>query len=365
MLFFYKPIVESHNIEKLDYYMVHFFENLFENEPVLIDSLIHPEFIEIYNAHRTLIKEKLKSIHRNYLLLSALEKFIIKKSFENNRQIENLCDGVVNPIKYEHIHISIREDLKSLLNNSWNLLINKHDDVNTKIKDKCGNIYEHYCELFRGRRQDFTICPVCGLEELLGETSVCYNINEDNVKRVREAYDHYFPKKIYPFISLSFSNLIPICHHCNSDYKHDYDTAYNDATTQRQMVFYPFSDIGGGSDISASIANAENIVELYNNDEWNIELSTRTEDINKIYSWNRLFLIDQRYKERIKLKEFVWLERLEDAVRNKPEDKNWDEYKIEIYKEINLSNQSGAIAQKAYYDYFFENLLEGYLEEVT
>lgn len=364
MLFFYRPLENFHCVENLNFYYEYFFDNLFENEPININELIHNDFQDIYNTHRTLIGDKLRSIHQVYLEFSENEKTMVRDAYENNRQIQNICNNLVEPIKYEQLPESISQELKKLYNSAWTLLSNKDDNINTIIKDKCGNIYEHYCSLFQGRRQIFTICPVCGLEELLGEQSACSNPNENDQKKVREAYDHYFPKKLYPFISISFSNLIPICHHCNSDYKHDNDTAFNVDSGLQQECFFPFSN-QEINEISISIIDAENMIELYSNDNWNIELSGEENIMNKIHSWNRIFLIKDRYKKRIKEKEVVWLERLVDAVKSKPREMSWEDYKIFLYKDVNLSNQASAVVQKAYYDYFFENLLDGYLEEVA
>lgn len=360
MLFSYTPLDNVHNIEKLDLYFNYFFENLFQNEPQDISLLIHQDFCEIYNAHHTAIKERLQNIHQSYLTLDVNEKETIQEAFYNNKQIENICNGTINPIKYEQLPDSIKDILKSLYNTSWTLLTNKNDETNRTIKDRCGNIYEHYCNLFQEDRQIFTICPVCGLEELLGEYESCDNPNEENQKKVREAYDHYFPKALYPFISVNFNNLIPICHHCNSDYKHEYDTAYNHENNLRQECFYPFS--AEANNISISIIDAQDTIRLASSNDWDIQATPLNE---KVSSWDRIFDIKSRYKTRIKTKEKAWKERLVDAIRNKPTHLSWDEYKSFLYKDIKLRDQSSAIVQKAYYDYFFENLLDGYLEEVA
>lgn len=361
MLFSYKPLDNRHNIENLDFYFNYFFENLFQDEPQDINLLIHQDFNQIYNAHYKIIREKLQNIHQAYIILQEDEKNIIQEAFNNNRQIENICNGTIKPIKYEELALSIKDNLKALYNGSWTLLTNKDDEINTSIKDRCGNIYEHYCNLFQDRRQVFTICPVCGLEELLGEHESCNNPNEENQRKVREAYDHYFPKAIYPFISVNFNNLIPICHHCNSDYKHEYDTAYNNESNLRQECYYPFS-IQEENNISISIIGAENVMTLEESNDWDIETIPLDE---KVSSWDRIFDIKSRYRKRIKTKEKAWKDRLVYAVRNKPEVFSWDLYKTFLYNDIQLKDQSCAIVQKAYYDYFFENLLDGYLEETA
>lgn len=46
-------------------------------------------------------------------------------------------------------------------------------------------------------------------------------INEDNKKIIRPQFDHWFPKKQFPLLALSFYNLIPSCSFCNSSVKGD------------------------------------------------------------------------------------------------------------------------------------------------
>lgn len=363
MLFSYKPLENFHNIQNLDLYYNYFFENLFIIEPQDIGELIHEDFLAIYNAHGTAIKENLINIHQIYLVLSDEQKQIVQSAFENNRQIENICNGMITPIKYEQLPFQIKSSLKELYNKSWGLLTNKDNDTYTTIKDRCGNIYNHYSELFERSRQIFTICPFCGIEELLSEYDASDDLNEEGERR-REAYDHYFPKKLYPFIAIEFSNLVPMCHHCNSDYKSEYDTAYNNSNNLRQECFYPFSprEI---NNINFLISNAESVSELSSSNLWEIIISSLDNENEKVSSWNRIFKIKSRYKNRIKLKERSWKNKLVTKVLKKSDNISWDDFKIELYSELEVTDQVSDIVRKVYYDYFFENLLDGYLEEIA
>lgn len=47
-------------------------------------------------------------------------------------------------------------------------------------------------------------------------------------KTTRPEFDHWFPKSKYPLLALSFFNLIPSCHVCNSAVKGDRDVSLND-----------------------------------------------------------------------------------------------------------------------------------------
>lgn len=58
-------------------------------------------------------------------------------------------------------------------------------------------------------------CPYCNR----AFTSVL----KTDTGKTRPALDHYYPKSIYPFLSLSLYNLIPSCYTCNSSFKKDID----------------------------------------------------------------------------------------------------------------------------------------------
>ncbi len=361
MLFSYKPIENYHCIENFHMYINYFFTNLFTYEPDEIDTLIHDDFRIMYNRHYRVIRNNLQSIHQQYLGLTDAQKSLVENAFNYNQQIENICSKVINPIKYSDLEEDFATVLKKFFDESWTLLSSKNG--NPTVKEKCGNIYQHYCNLFIDGRQNFNICPVCGLEELLGEYDACNDPDDEEQEKAREAYDHYFPKKLYPFISVDFTNLLPICHHCNTSYKHDYDTPYDENDIQ-QACFYPFSeqDI---NDIIVNIDALEILGELKGSSDWSISLTTTSGIEEQINSWDKIFKIKSRYMNRIKAKERSWKNILELKVRKKEDDVSWDNFKIDVYSDIDTVSQSSAIVQKSYYDYFFTNLLSSYVEEIN
>ena len=58
-------------------------------------------------------------------------------------------------------------------------------------------------------------CPYCNAETV-------YALEKDGeTGRIKSAFDHFFPRSRYPFLSLSLYNLIPSCYRCNSQFKRD------------------------------------------------------------------------------------------------------------------------------------------------
>jgi len=69
---------------------------------------------------------------------------------------------------------------------------------------------------------DITVCPFCNREYIFKF--------EDTVQdkaRIIASFDHYYDKDTYPFLAVSFFNLIPSCHICNSKFKHTKNFYYD------------------------------------------------------------------------------------------------------------------------------------------
>lgn len=59
------------------------------------------------------------------------------------------------------------------------------------------------------------VCPYCNRQYI---TPLYKDSNNGNIK-VRADLDHFFPKKQYPYFSMSLYNLVPSCKFCNSSFK--------------------------------------------------------------------------------------------------------------------------------------------------
>lgn len=65
-----------------------------------------------------------------------------------------------------------------------------------------------------------SVCPYCN--RLYTTTLIKrkkQGVTLDKQKRIRPEFDHYYSKSVYPFLRLSFYNLVPSCHPCNSNLK--------------------------------------------------------------------------------------------------------------------------------------------------
>ena len=72
---------------------------------------------------------------------------------------------------------------------------------------------EKYDAYHLAEKLDIPTCPYCNrmyTKTVMGEAGE---------KIIRPEFDHWFPKSQYPLLALSFYNLIPSCHICNSNLK--------------------------------------------------------------------------------------------------------------------------------------------------
>lgn len=180
---------------------IYYYSNLIKKT---IDNLIKEKIKD-----KSFIKE-LEDIKKNiYLLLigdfQTIKKFIEDKINSKTKSllINTTCDKIHKRSNYYKY------------SKAFSLLYEK--TLSGKIDFKMG-----FFHLFK----DISVCPYCNRnfinpiyikqKELLG----CNNSNQ------APDIEHFFPKSMYPFLSLSISNLLPSCSFCNK-IKSNFDTYPN------------------------------------------------------------------------------------------------------------------------------------------
>lgn len=71
---------------------------------------------------------------------------------------------------------------------------------------------------------DIRVCPYCNRQ-------YTFTLSKEHI---RPQFDHYFPKSKYPYLALSFYNLIPCCGTCN--------LSKSDLDTKASPILYPYLD---------------------------------------------------------------------------------------------------------------------------
>lgn len=273
MLRLYKPIPE-HEIFKLHELFSHVVKEVWCKacEGESCEDKLQEEFKKIYNyayinkKHK--LKQEVEEIYELFKDLSEQEKQLISQAFDSTNQIEELCEGRITPIYLDALPEVVKKRIKPLMKWCYEKLLEKGKVAKGKLA---------YYKALRKNNKDLKTCPCCGLIDL--ESS-----NSDK----REAFDHYLPKTLYPFASINFLNLIPICHKCNSDRKTTKDPIKNG-----KIAFYPFSVATHNIEIEI-----ETRLEVSNEDK-DFDLSDLQVkligDEKKVETWDWLFDIKERY----------------------------------------------------------------------
>jgi len=199
------------------------------------------------------VEDKIKEIEESgldYNLLSAFENdvnanhlSVFKYRKEIFREVNNLLR---NRTIDEDLQIQLRdiktniyflligsfENLKIFLDSKISTsLVHRTDNDKTdsfkKYKKKFEDLYKSelssssFKKSFFNMFEDVNACPYCN-RNFINPIYKDVKLGKDN-KNQSPDIEHFYPKSIYPFLSLSISNLLPSCAFCNK-IKSDYDT---------------------------------------------------------------------------------------------------------------------------------------------
>ena len=210
MLFNYEYV--KYDIDAFQTYLEHLVKAVWcqaagEFSVDMLHSDLRAIVLEIFNIEDNVPAGKVKTdwlygpIHRIFELfktLSVAQRQQVAVWYDNNNDIEALCgaDPAKVPVTYNDlhgIHAELSEQLQafcvSLFENVLQL---------SQVQKRIGSIDDHWRVFSAINRQ--AKCPYCGCTDLM-------SVYHDR----REAYDHFLPKSIYPFNSVNFHNLAPVC----------------------------------------------------------------------------------------------------------------------------------------------------------
>ncbi len=218
----------------------------------------------------------------------------LKIQYVNNNSIERLCTNkLISPVSYRDIELKYPILAKELYSFYYRLYGSESPYNLVALGDLTDKLLPAYDRAFMDINTK-EVCPFCGINHLKG-----------NNHSYKEAYDHFLPKALYPFNSLNFRNLFPMCHECNSTYKLTKLPIYNADPKKidpifrenyREESFYPSSQNHPILNFSVEL-KTRNVKKL-KPDEIEIKI-TGTNCSEKISSWKRVFGIEERYKALI------------------------------------------------------------------
>lgn len=211
--------------------------------------------------------------------LSASDIRRIEQGFKANNAIKQLCEGKLNPLLYKDIkaiNSNLAKEIKLFFNNLYNRVFKLQSFI-----DQFGDIHEHYNDFVT--KNNNGVCPFCGITDLKSE----------NLK-YKDAYDHYLAKGKYPFSSVNFDNLFPMCHECNSYNKHEKDVIHKKGTTNRQKAFYPYSSFVNDLDIDITLKTK--VYSMLKMSDIDLKISSVSYP-EETQTWSETFGLETRYKD--------------------------------------------------------------------
>lgn len=326
MLYFYKQI--THPINNMHAYMHHFFMQLFAevNPTYNHPDFIHPDFQTIIDNHAVL-NQKLEAVFTAYKgLKSPLDKLKVQKAYYINNEIEKICDNIFRPIKFSELPATMQESLIKLYGSEgelYKMLTSKKGYQ--AVKNRCGSLKGHF-EKFRDENP-ISVCPFCGMENLL-------TIYDD----AKNEFDHYLSKGDYPFCSVNFNNLAPVCDYCNGrDNKGQKDIPFQPKTkpqVQDELYFlystaYPNHDIN--LKINSTITNLKDV------NNWTLSIDCiPAGNVRKKDRWLEIYNIESRYKAKIAGDSYQWKDRIvsKHALRCKKRGVSFADFKEDILNDF-------------------------------
>lgn len=340
MIYFYKTI-SPHKIENLQKYLNYFFTQLFTDAYAIYShaDFIDTDFQPTIIANKVQVDDKLQAIHAAYVKLKIPKKTIVKNAFRNNSDIEGICLGTVKPYKYADLPKGVVKPLKSFYDALWDSIL-----AYARVVDKCGTLQEHF-KKFRKVNTN-SVCPFCGVDGLLNEYD-----------HLKNAYDHYIPQKKYPFCSVLFKNLSPICDQCNkSGNKGAKDIPFKPKTKVQRPLYFPYEKVANHK-IKLSITSASTNLKKISNWTLNIDCIPAV-NTNKKEAWNDIFNIEKRYKSIIAKGSSHWANKIiqELHTQSKQTGFNLNNYitnKIDAHSD--LENHKEAIVQKCFYEFYLNH----------
>jgi|GEM_PF-2408742 len=288
MWYFYKKF-ESEKLDSIIEQVNDLFRNIFcEND------VAFPSWME-----SIILKQYFIDMKKHYALSLDDEKTEVIKSFNTNIQIERICKREISPISYEELLRNASIEFTKCIENIKLIQDYLYDNL-LKLKyfiDEAVTFKNYYNRFFEESVE--YVCPFCGLGNMLTSKDL-----------YREAFDHYFPKSKYPFVSFLRENLFPICSTCNTLYKndknlHDYGKS-----------FYPFNTEINDCKLSFDIVSG-------------IIIKTEISSIcfeEEVETWNDIFDIKNRINNFADSNLNGWISNITEVMKN---------YEVDLEQAIN------------------------------
>lgn len=310
----------------LDTVLTAFFTNLFNNM-AFGNGMFPPEFGSVLKESPMTL-ERFRDVFDAYQALGATERQTLQDLYANHRDainhfVDDGFDVIRVPDAQSEIWKTVKKLGKYLYSTTLNLVcFTSLANVNHTIDEH----FQHFKDL------NGNVCCFCGLMPYEEEREI---EDDEGETQWRADYDHYLPKKHYPFYAVNFNNLFPMCDKCNRKAKREIDILYGEGGN-RVLAFHPYLD-GQGVVLEP----------VYDPDtkKWNLDFAGGNATNNrKIENWDRIFNVISRARKR--MNDFcheTWFAPLVESFNSAEEVRN------KLKREIERCSERIRIEREAYF----------------
>jgi len=184
------------------------------------------------------------------------------------------------------LELLIKSDLKTIL--KYVNITNYYSVDEKKEIEKAFNYTAHrkktnFMEHFK--KLNIKSCPFCNNNYIY-----FYKKDASDDYNTLATLEHYYPKAVYPHLSLSFYNLVPCCSICNSK--------FGGTVSHIGKISHPYQDnFDENAEFSVTLKRFENNLEL--------DIDLKTYDEKAKMSVDR-FKLDEIYKEHKDIAKEIW-----------------------------------------------------------
>jgi len=250
------------------------------------------EEVDAIDTNKASIFDDIRDLDALIQALDQPKRDRLAVMFNDSTAVDELCDGSAgrHPYNFDDL-VAWDPKIAKKLKTFFYDLFDKHIKWGP-IKKKLGDLKEHVDSFCATNVEG--MCPYCGLEE-----------TRDENYKTRDDYDHYLPRHKYPFNSVNFRNLSPMCSTCNKSYKTTKDPISR-APGTRQKAYAPF-ELALKFPVFGVVLDASKLQALHPDD---ISITiTSASNQDEVDTWQWLFGIQERYKGKLCKKRgaYTWL----------------------------------------------------------
>lgn len=264
-------------------------------------------------------------IERNNLTVIADEYLneLQKKRFNKKR------NNVIQNYWIENREKIIKSEAKDFINiiNDFNALDQSgFDDFKAYMKGQYEELfYNQKIGKWLAEQLKVNTCPYCNRQYI-------FTIQK-GTKNVRPEFDHFYPKALHPYLTLSFYNLIPACPTCNHTKSNDpidknpYIEGFDDGFKFRLRTINGNEESLNWAlekDVEVAFSGTNQNIEVFALKElYNEHLDYVKEIIDKAQAYNHNYYVSliESYKglgkQEADIDRFIWGNYLEDAEHEK------------------------------------------------